>query len=219
MSFPYKTIEKKLGYVFSDKRLLMEAFTHSSYANAHGGKDNERMEYLGDSVLQLIVTEWQYKDDVRADEGKLTRDRQEIVCEEALLWAVEKLEIKDYLLIEGGRANIGKKTISSLFETVTAAIYLDGGYQAAQKFVLDNAPLRGVDEEENFKGALQEYLQKRGETLPVYECKKLGKDNAPLFVCEARARNLQAVGEGRSKKLAEQAAAEKLLAMFTKREK
>ncbi|MBQ5930135.1 MAG: ribonuclease III, partial [Clostridia bacterium] len=128
MSFSYQEIERVLGYTFRDKSLLKEAFTHSTYANIHGGKDNERLEYLGDAVLQLVVTEWQYKDDERANEGELTRERQQLVCGDALDDAVENLNLQKYLLIEGGKANIGKKTVSSIFEAVAAAIYLDGGY-------------------------------------------------------------------------------------------
>ena len=127
-NFPFTEIEEKIGYVFADRGLLKEAFTHSTYANVYGGKDNERMEYLGDAVLQLVVTEWQYARHKRAEEGVLTRERQKLVCEDALDEAVQALGIQKYLLVSGGRANVGKKTVSSLFETVIAAIYLDGGY-------------------------------------------------------------------------------------------
>ena len=122
MSFPFTEIENIIGYSFRDKALLKEAFTHSTYAHLHGGKDNERMEYLGDAVLQLVVTDWQYRRDERAEEGRLTFERQRFVCEDALDEAVRGLGLQKYLLIEGGRANIGKKTVSSLFETVIAAM-------------------------------------------------------------------------------------------------
>ena len=211
MQFPYGEIEDKIGYSFADKQLLREAFTHSTYANAHGGKDNERMEYLGDAVLQLVVTEWQYERYQKADEGTMTRSRQKLVCEEALLDAVYDLGIEKYLLVEGSRANVGKKTVSSLFETVIAAIYLDGGYAAAkefiQKFGLDHIrPQAG-----NAKGELQEYLQDLGEKPPVYKTEKLGKDNAPVFYATATALGKTEKGEGKSKKQAEQSAAANLL--------
>ena len=135
-NFPFAEIEEKIGYVFEDKALLKEAFTHSTYANVYGGKDNERMEYLGDAVLQLVVTEWQYSRHKRAEEGVLTRERQKLVCEDALDEAVQALGIQKYLLVSGGRANVGKKTVSSLFETVIAAIYLDSGYAPAKEFIL-----------------------------------------------------------------------------------
>lgn len=134
--FPYAEIEKKIGYRFRDRKLLKQAFTHSTYAHAFGGEDNERMEYLGDSVLQLVVTEWQYERNTQAQEGQLTRERQKYVCEEALDDAVRAAGLDDYLLVVGSSANVGKKTVSSLFETVVAALYLDGGYEVAKTFIL-----------------------------------------------------------------------------------
>ena len=212
MRFPHGEIEKKIGYVFRDKALLEEAFTHSTYANAHGGKDNERMEYLGDAVLQLVVTEWQYLRYAKADEGAMTRGRQQLVCEDALLDAVKELNIDRYLLIAGSKANVGKKTVSSLFETVTAAIYLDGGYLPAKEFIYRFALDHIQPLTENAKGALQEYLQNAGEELPVYATEKKGKDNAPVFIATVTALGMREVGEGSSKKQAEQAAAAALLA-------
>ncbi len=210
MSFPYSEIEQKLQYVFRNKGLLETAFTHSTYANAHGREDNERLEYLGDAVLQLVVTQWQYISS-GAQEGELTKQRQKLVCEAALFSAVERLDIKRYLLISGGKENVGKKTVSSLLETVIAAIYLDGGFDAAKKFIERNL-LRGKSEkEENPKGDLQEFLQRKGEQLPLYTCQKSGMDNAPVFVCEAAAMGKIAHGKGKSKRQAEQNAAKALL--------
>lgn len=211
MEFPYGEIENKIGYSFADKGLLKEAFTHSTYANAHGGRDNERLEYLGDAVLQLVVTEWQYERYRQADEGALTRGRQRLVCEGALLSAVYDLGLENYLLAEGGRANVGKKTVSSLFETVTAAIYLDGGYAAAKAFVEKFGLAHIRPQAENAKGELQEYLQNLGEKPPVYKTEKIGKDNAPVFYATVCALGKTEKGEGASKKSAEQSAAANLL--------
>lgn len=210
MLFPVAEIEKKLGYTFKDKALLREAFTHSSYVNRHGGKNNERMEYLGDTVLQLVVTEWQYFRDEKASEGRMTAERQKLVCKSALDSAAEALELDKYLLKEGGRQNVGSKTVSSIFEAVVAAIYLDGGYKAAKKFVLKHGNLRAV-ENDNPKGALKEFLEKRGEDAPVYQTAKTGSDNAPLFHCTAFALGESAFGEGKTKKQAEATAAARLL--------
>ena len=210
MFFPYQEVEKKIGYVFRDKALLLEAFTHSTYANAHGGRDNERLEYLGDAVLQLVVTEWQYKDDVNANEGELTRERQKLVCGDALDDAVESLNLQKYLLVEGGKSNVGKKTVSSIFEAVAAAIYLDGGYDDAKKFILRYAVFQKTSRCQNPKGELQEWLQAQDKPLPVYTCQKEGKDNAPVFRCQVTAEGKTAYGEGKTKKQAEQTAAEKL---------
>ena len=211
MNFPYTEIEKTIGYAFQDKTLLKQAFTHSTYANAHGGGDNERLEYLGDAVLQLVVTEWQYKEDENAKEGELTRERQKLVCGDALDDAVENLNLQKYLLIEGGKSNVGKKTVSSLFEAVAAAIYLDGGYEQAKRFILRYAVFQKSQSCQNPKGALQEFLQAQGKALPIYSCEKTGKDNAPVFRCKVTAQGKTAYGEGGSKKQAEQIAAESLL--------
>ena len=215
MTFELKESEKRIGYTFRNKELLITAFTHSTYANVHGGEDKERLECLGDSVLQMVVAEALYfrKEKDRAlREGEMTVLRQMMVRKEALLDAVERLGLKDFLLIEGGAANVGDKTVSSLFETVTAAIYLDSGYRAAKKFISDNLVFRV---ERNFKGELQELLQKRGEHTPRYVLEKEGKDNNPLFVCHATASGVQAEGSGKSKAAAEQAAAKKLLEILT----
>ena len=213
MSFPRAEIETKIEYAFQDERLLQTAFTHSTYSNAHGGKDNERLEYLGDAVLQLIVTEWQIQTS-KAQEGALTQNRQKLVCEDALYEAVKGMDIAKYLLISGGKANVGKKTISSLFETIIAAIYLDGGYAPAKAFVHRFLLTDNRAKESNPKGELQEYLQSIGADLPVYESKKEGKDNAPTFVCQVTAQGKSAQGTGSSKRQAEQAAAAALLAQL-----
>ncbi len=210
MEFPYDELEAKIGYRFKNRELLKEAFIHSSYANKYGCKDNERLEYLGDSVLQLIVTEWQYKTREKASEGELTKERQKLVCEDALFDAVQELGLDYYLLKFGSRANIGKKTISSLFESVVAAIYLDGGYEIAKDFILNHGLVYEIAETRNPKSALQEFLQSRGEDLPVYTVQKTGKDNAPTFKAKAEAMGLTAVGKGKSKRAAEQAAASDL---------
>ena len=219
MGFPFSEIEKIIGYVFRDKSLLQEAFTHSTYAHSHGGKDNERMEYLGDAVLQLVVTDWQYRRDERAEEGRLTFERQKFVCEDALDEAVRGLGLQKYLLIEGGRANVGKKTVSSLFETVIAAIYLDGGYEPAKEFIFKYGRLGVEEQPKNYKGTLQEWLQSKGEQPPIYQTEKSGKDNAPTFRAIATALGKEAVGEGGSKKEAEQQAAKALLDKLTMKRK
>lgn len=213
-NFPFTEIEEKIGYVFADRGLLKEAFTHSTYANVYGCKDNERMEYLGDAVLQLVVTEWQYARHKRAEEGVLTRERQKLVCEDALDEAVQALGIQKYLLVSGGRANVGKKTVSSLFETVIAAIYLDGGYAPAKEFILRHGRLEEEAFSVNYKGDLQEYLQGKGEEPPAYVTEKSGKDNAPTFTATVTAQGIKVQGIGRSKKVAEQQAAKNLLQLL-----
>jgi ribonuclease-3 len=208
MRIPIAEIEEKIGYEFKDKNLLKQAFVHSSYGRIKGIEDNERMEYLGDAVLQLVVTEWQYLRD-GSDEGKMTSDRQKLVCEDTLLAEVHELGLEKYLLYAGKLSqNVGKKAVSSLFETLVAAIYLDGGYEPVKEFILERMSDRDTT---NYKGALQELLQGKGESLPIYETVKYGLDNAPTYVATAQALGLVGKGEGKNKKSAEQLAAKDLL--------
>ena len=215
--FPYAEIEKKIGYVFKDKELLKEAFTHSSYSNRYGGKSNERLEYFGDAVLQFVVTEWQFLKDSNATEGKLTGKRQKLVCKDALDTAVDGLGIWEYLLSSGTEYNIKGKAKSSLFEAVVAAIYLDGGYQSAKKFILKHGNIDFDAQVGNPKGDLKEYLEKRGQPNATYRVEKTGRDNAPIFHCIAYALGENAKGEGKTKKEAEATAAARLLWELTKK--
>ncbi len=211
MSFPYDEIENKIGYTFRDKGLLKQAFVHSTYGNLHKIEDNERMEYLGDAVLELVVTDWQYEKDKRP-EGKLTEARQHFVRREALDTAVDGLDIFRYLLYFGGGRNLGDKTKSSLFEAVTAAIFLDGGYFAAKKFVLTHGNIGLPNDKINHKGLLQEFLQARGEKPPVYtQPRREGPDHAPVFYAKVEAMGEFAEGEGKNKREAETRAAQRLL--------
>ncbi len=210
MSFPYAEIERKIGYEFSDKSLLKQAFTHSTYANLKRVESNERMEYLGDAVLELVVTEWQYQKDLRA-EGRLTSARQRYVCRDALDTALDGLGVYEYLLVNGGARNLGDKSKSNLFEAIVAAIYLDGGYERAKNFILEHGNISLVENNRNYKGELQEYLQARGEQPPKYECEKEGPDHAPVLYCTVRAMGESASAQGKNKKEAESLAASRLL--------
>ena len=211
MDFPIKEIEEKLGYSFKNKALLKEAFTHSSYANRFRTKSNERLEYLGDAVLEFIVTEWQYRQDSFTNEGKLTALRQKLVCRDALDSAVDGLDIWQHLLVSGTQYNVNGKAKSSLFEAVVAAIYLDGGYEEVKDFILRRGNIRFDVTVGNPKGDLKEYLEKRGAKEPVYRVEQSGKDNAPVFHCTAYALGASAKGDGKTKKEAEATAAARLL--------
>ncbi len=218
MGFPYEEIEKKIGYTFQNKGLLKQAFTHSTYAHVKGVESNERMEYLGDAVLQLVITEWQYERDFRA-EGQLTSARQRYVCRDALDTAIDGLGVYPYLLVMGGERNLGDKAKSNLFETVTAAIYLDGGYAPAKAFILKHGNVQTDSEKRNYKGDLQEFLQGKGETPPAYQTRREGPDHAPIVYCTVSAMGETAHAQGKNKKEAEALAASRLLWELTKREK
>lgn len=211
MSFPHTEIEEKIGYAFKDKRLLEEAFTHTTYAYRYRVNSNERMEYLGDTVLQLVVTDWQYAQNDSATAGELTAKRQKLVCKDALDSAVDGLGIWGYFRAVGTEHNVKGKAKSSLFEAVVAAIYLDGGYEEAKAFILKHGNLRFDVREGNPKGELKEYLEKLGQAPPRYEVEQTGKDNAPVFYCVVYALGQTAKGQGKTKKEAEATAAARLL--------
>ena len=209
MRLPIEEIQQKLGYTFTDATLLATAFTHVSYAKTHGGKDNERLEYLGDAVLGMLIAKWQYAQPTLLSEGEMTSQRKTLVCEEALLQKIKEMDVCRYLLFEGGQANVGAKTYASLYECIIGAIYLDGGETQAEQFLFRHFPAAKM--ECNYKGELQEYLQSQGKPIPEYKHTKRGKDNAPTFVSEVSFQGKKGVGEGASKRLAEQNAAKALL--------
>ena len=105
MSLPFAEIENKLGYTFKNKALLEEAFTHKTYSNSFGGKHNDRLEYLGDAVLELVVTEWQYDKDERATSGKMTSQRQKLVCQPALDSAIDAISKRQSVIPTLQRTN------------------------------------------------------------------------------------------------------------------
>ena len=133
--------EKRIGYEFKDKNLLQRALTHSSYANEKGtGLDNERLEFLGDSVLGFITAEYLFEHYKNKKEGELTKKRAYAVCEKTLFEYAEKIQLGDMILLGKGEENTGGRhrpsVVSDAFEAVIAAIYLDGGIEEAKKFVL-----------------------------------------------------------------------------------
>ncbi len=198
----FAAIERAIGYSFKDRALLLQAFTHSSLFAAKGEADNERLEFLGDAVLELVVTEMLIKRS-REDEGKLTELRKQYVSQSALEKAEARLSLMQYLRYAGGENNIGGKTRSNLFEAVTGAIYLDGGLAAAKRFLLTN--LVEIDTE-NYKTLLQEIVQEIEHAPPRYQTEQDGEEyRATVF-----ALGKKAVGRGASKKAAETEAAKKL---------
>lgn len=135
--FDYNLIEQKIGYVFKDKNLLKSAFIHSSYANEHAVKSNERLEFLGDSVLSLIVTDYIFKH-YKNNEGDLSKIRASLVSEKSLSFIFEQLGLDDYIYRGVGLENTKptRAMMADAFEALVASIYLDGGTAKASKFVL-----------------------------------------------------------------------------------
>ena len=214
-------LEKKLNYTFRDRKLLSEALSHSSYANEHrsaGLKSNERLEFLGDSVLGFVTAEFLFAQHPDLPEGDLTRIRAALVCEQSLYEVAQKLDLGRYLKLgRGEEAGGGRKRTSILAdatEAVFAAVYLDGGIGAASALihrVLLDAEREEVVEERrrDYKTALQELVQRTpGRTITYQLVEETGPDHCRVFVMEVSVDGQAAGrGEGRSKKEAEQAAA------------
>ncbi|MBQ8935022.1 MAG: ribonuclease III [Oscillospiraceae bacterium] len=216
-------LEETLGYRFQDISLLENALTHSSYANEHHGghlQSNERLEFLGDSVLGMVVADYLYRNLPNLPEGDLTRIRASLVCENNLVIVAEQWNLGVYLKLGKGEEICGGRERPSIradaVEAVLAAVYLDGGIAQArriiQKFILDNMSEMS-NAGRDFKTALQEFVQRKsGQVLTYHLLSQSGPDHAKTFEMEVRL-NGEAVGtgKGRSKKDAEQAAAKAAL--------
>ncbi len=205
-------IERRIGYSFWDKRLLERCFIHSTYGEEHRVEDNEKLEFLGDSVLSLVVSEKLYYEETT--EGGMTEHRKKMVALQPLLIAVQRLGVDKYLIHGGGGANVGQKNISSLFETLAGGIYLDGGLENAKRFVLKGLDGIEDDSQTDYKGMLQEYTQsvRRGELPRYVTVFKEGKDNAPVYTVKVEFGGQHATGQATKKKEAERLAAKALLA-------
>ncbi len=211
-----KELESVIGYSFGNAGLLETALTHSSYAHEHPGlADNERLEFLGDAVLELSSSHWLFGHFPGEPEGVLSRKRSAIVCEASLAACARRIGLGKYLMLGRGEDKSGGRDRDSLlsdaFEAVIGAVYLDGGFEAARDFVyscvMDAVPdgPAAIDA----KTILQEYLQRDGEISIVYrQTETSGPDHDRQFtvVVEADGK-LLGEGKGRSKKQAEQAAA------------
>ena len=214
-------LERKLNYAFRNPALLQEALNHSSYANEHRAAhlhSNERLEFLGDSVLGFVTAEFLFQRHPEAPEGDLTRIRAALVCEQSLYEVAQRLGLGQYLKLgRGEEAGGGRERTSILadaVEAVFAAVYLDGGMDAARDLIhrcLLDAQRESVVEERrrDYKTALQELVQRQADqTLTYRMVDEQGPDHAKTFRAEVLL-NGEAIGSGsgHSKKEAEQAAA------------
>ena len=218
-----KTLEERLGYQFTDRSLLENALTHSSYANEHrdaGMSSNERLEFLGDSVLGMVVADHLYREHPRMPEGELTRTRAALVCEGSLVEVARALDLGKYLRLgKGEDAGGGRERPSILAdatEAVLAAIYLDGGIAQARRVI--RTLILGNEEEmsasRDYKTALQELVQREsGQKLAYRLVAEEGPDHAKRFSVEVELNGKTVgAGEGRTKKAAEQNAAKAAIA-------
>lgn len=220
-----ENLEKKIKYEFKNKELLKTALTHSSFANEKGGgvKYNERLEFLGDSVLGIITAEYLFKNHDDFPEGELTKLRAALVCEKALYNFANEISLGEYLYLGKGELHTGGRNRPSIladaFEALIAAIYLDGGMKVAEKFVLSfitRAQEQAIELNTDYKTKLQEIIQKNPEERIEYvTIGETGPDHDKRFVVAVKLNsNIIGEGKGRSKKQAEQLAAQEALRLM-----
>ena len=212
-------LQDELGYTFKKVQLLVTALTHSSYANENkksGLISNERLEFLGDSILGLVVAELIYKHKADIPEGQMTKFRSELVCEKSLATIALALDLGTYLFLGKGEEKGGGRFRASILadavEAVLAAVYLDGGFKPVLAFVKKRLFLKpditGF-ETTDYKTSLQELIQtKQGQVLSYHVTDESGPDHMKRFTVEVRLNGeFYGLGVGKSKKEAEQAAA------------
>lgn len=211
-------LQRRLGYRFLQDELLAHALTHSSYANEHHFKregNNERLEFLGDAVLEMISSESLYKANPQMPEGELTKLRASLVCEPTLAQCAKEIDLGSFLMLGKGEEATGGRERSSIlsdaFEAVIGAIYLDGGFTNAKEFV-ERTVLSDVENRKLFcdsKTILQELIQSDHKgTLSYRLISETGPEHMKRFtVCACLDETVLATGEGKTKKAAEQEAA------------
>ena len=213
-----EALEGKIGYTFRDRSLLVLALTHTSFANeAHSGHlgSNERLEFLGDAVLELVSSDFFYREKPKLSEGELTKLRASFVCEPALAYCAEQIPLPPYLLLGRGEEMTGGRLrpsiVSDAMEAVIGAIYLDGGLTPARAYI-DRFILNDIEGKRYFydaKTLLQEEIQKDKDAVLSYELRgEEGPEHLKRFTVAALRDGVPlAEGEGSSKKEAEQRAA------------
>lgn len=226
----FDELERRLGYRFRDRQLLVTAMTHRSFANERPGEveDNEVLEFLGDAVLGLIVSDVLCSRHPYLSEGQMSKLKSYLVSADTLSELADELGLGDFILLGRGEEKTDGRAKNSIlancFEAIIAALYRDGGLEQARSFVLDLVePLIGeVDEGpppvRDFKSALQERVQARGLPLPSYRViEEHGPDHDKIFHVEVTvADRFESVGRGKTKKRAEQRAAHRALEMLAR---
>ena len=218
--------EKKINYTFKDKNLLFVALSHSSFANEKRKlrHSNERLEFLGDSVLSIVVSQYLFEHFTHLPEGELTKIRASLVCEKSLYEFAKKIDLGEHLFLGKGEENTGGRERTSIladaFEAVIAAVFLDGGLEAAKKHILRFIP-KDIDSRKSVsfsdhKTILQEIIQKNPEEKVEYKLVgQSGPDHNKAFKVQVCLNsNVIGTGIGKSKKEAEQMAAKEALELM-----
>lgn len=215
-------LENSIGYTFKNKQLLENALTHTSYAYEKHIASNEKLEFLGDSILEFISSKYLYNNFPKLSEGEMTKVRATIVCEESLYKIAKKHNFSDFLFLGKSELACHKEARPAIMadsvEAVIAAIYFDAGLEEAEKFIVENLKEEAAIASKNvgqkdYKTVLQEKLQIHGEVHIKYEIiKEEGPDHDKKFTARVSCNGkILATGEGRTKKNAEMEAARKAL--------
>lgn len=219
-------LESAVGYVFKKHELMYTALTHTSYANEHGCSHNQRMEFLGDSVLSLVVSRYLYDNFSHMKEGDLSKLRASVVCEATLAELAQKIKLTSYMRLGVGERNSGGENKASIqadcFESIIAAIYLDSDLDTVSDILLNKLNMQAIIESHartykriDYKTALQEVAARKGAIVKYTIYDSIGPDHDKTFFASATVELkdcfITEKGQGRSKKDAEQDAAGKLL--------
>lgn len=211
-------IKELTGYRFKDISILKVSITHSSYVHEHGlnfWDCNERLEFLGDAILDLIVGEYLFLSDEKMNEGSLTKERAKLVNKDVLADAAKVFNLGQCLLLGHGEEITGGREKDSILadamEAFIGAMYLDGGFNVAKDLILSHfIPILNTKAFEDYKSKLQEFTQKR-QVSPIYSTEIINKDNDNVFKTKVIAFNRRGIGIGHNKKESEQMAAKDLL--------
>lgn len=217
------SLEEKIGYEFKDIGLLKNSLVHRSFGNENKRYkkiNNERLELLGDAVLDLVVTEYLYKSHENSTEGDLAKIKSMVVSEPVLAEISKKMDVGKYLLLSKGEEMTGGRDRSSIlgdaFEAILGAIYLDSNFETAKKYALSHIQdsIDHVDKNEDildFKTILQEYSQREYKLIPIYQVvNETGPDHQKVFEIAVTVGEMVGSGTGKNKKSAEQSAAKEL---------
>jgi len=224
--------KQKYGVTFQNNKLLIQAFTHSSYANEHRTDeiiDNERLEFLGDAVLELTISQYLYEKYIHMSEGELSKFRAAIVCEESLFHFAEELQLNDFILLGKGeertRGRNRPALLADVFEAFLGAMYLDQGIDTTVSFlertVFPKIDAGAFSHVMDFKSQLQEQIQRDGSGILEYKIlEERGPAHSREFISEVTLNNtLLGRGSGRSKKEAEQHAAQMAIGKLNQKER
>ena len=226
--YSMEVLEERIGYRFRDRALLKQAMTHSSFTNEQKirrAQNYERLEFLGDAVLELVSSEFLFREHSQMSEGELTKKRASMVCEPSLAFCARDLELGRFMLLGKGEENTGGRgrdsIVSDAMEAVIGAIYLDGGMEQAKAFI-NRFVLSDLEDKQLFydsKSTLQEMIQGKLKKEFRYELlEESGPEHDKLFrVSVNMDAEILGIGEGKTKKAAEQQAANKALLLLRDR--